>query len=186
MQDNVTGLIWEAKTNDNGLHDEDDKYTLRIGSVGDEDYRGDICYAYDASDPSGYCNTEVFAERVNAVSLCGANDWRRPNRDELPSIVYYGQGIARDIGINPLSNPHSAAYHPAEQAHRSQPRAPQQHKPQPLLLLKTQALEQIIHPKHRRQTHPACPRKSIQTLGATLATKNVVAISGVRQYYRQQ
>ena len=121
VQDNVTGLIWEAKTNNSGLHNKDDKYTLRIGSVGDEDRRGDICYGYDASDPSGYCNTEAFAERVNAVGLCGANDWRLPSREELNSIVHYGivdsSGSIPNIDLDYFPKTHSWSYWTSTRSH---------------------------------------------------------------------
>ena len=92
--DNVTGLIWEVKTDDGGLRDKDDSYNwyntdpeTNGGAVGSADYDGDVCYGYDSSDASTYCNTEAFAARVNAVGLCGAKDWRMPTRLELRSIV---------------------------------------------------------------------------------------------------
>ena len=96
--DNVTGLIWEVKTDDDGLHDKDDSYNwyntdpaTNGGAVGYADYYGDICYGYDSSDASTYCNTEAFVSRVNAVALCGTSSWRLPSREELRSIVDYSR-----------------------------------------------------------------------------------------------
>lgn len=93
VRDNSTGLIWEGKTDDSGLHDKDDRYTwystdalTNGGSNGTATgYSG--CYGYNAADSTTYCNTEAFVNRVNAASWCGAGDWRMPTRTELKSIV---------------------------------------------------------------------------------------------------
>ena len=93
VQDNVTGLIWEVKTSD-GLHGRDDSYNwyntnpnTNGGKTGYKNDDGDICYGYDSSDDTTYCNTEAFAARVNEFGLCGYHDWRLPNIEELISIV---------------------------------------------------------------------------------------------------
>ena len=98
VQDNVTGLIWEVKTDDDGLHDKGDKYNwyntdsaTNGGEDGYADDDGNICYGYDSSDASTYCNTQAFTARVNAVGLCGAFDWRLPSKEELRSIVDYSR-----------------------------------------------------------------------------------------------
>ncbi|MCI5189736.1 MAG: DUF1566 domain-containing protein, partial [Candidatus Electrothrix sp. AS4_5] len=96
VKDNVTGLIWEVKTDDGGLHDKDDRYTwyntdpaTNGGAEGYADDDGDICYGYDSGDSSTFCNTEAYVNRVNAAGWCGASDWRMPTRKELESIVAY-------------------------------------------------------------------------------------------------
>lgn len=69
--DRVTGLMWEMKTADGGLHDGLRTYTnLGNGDSG------------DVSD---------FMQAVNAAGLCGHQDWRVPSRMELQSIVNYGR-----------------------------------------------------------------------------------------------
>ena len=101
VQDNVTGLMWEVKTNDGGLHDKDDRYTwyntdstTNGGSngFGGSEYNYDAtCYGYQPYNPSTYCNTQEFVARVNAAGWCGYHDWRMPNLEELRSIVDYGR-----------------------------------------------------------------------------------------------
>ena len=65
-RDNVTGLIWEVKTDDGGVRDKDNTYTF------DE--------------------APTLAATVNQTGLCGATDWRVPNIQELRSLVNYGRG----------------------------------------------------------------------------------------------
>jgi len=94
VKDNVTGLVWELKTDDGGLRDKDNVFT---------DYSVDFNPAntyQTAGDASSY------APSVNAQGLCGANDWRLPTADELQSIVHYGllyPGPAIDSAFFPNS-----------------------------------------------------------------------------------
>jgi hypothetical protein len=60
VRDNVTGLIWEVKTDDAGPRDKDNKYTW--------------------DEANAYCD---------ALELGGHSDWRLPSREELRSIVDY-------------------------------------------------------------------------------------------------
>ena len=96
VKDNVTGLIWEVKTDDNGLHNKDDKYTWyntestsNGGYDGYADQGGDTCSGYNSGEPSTYCNTQDYVSRVNDAGWCGASDWRMPTRKELESLVAY-------------------------------------------------------------------------------------------------
>ena len=116
VQDNVTGLIWEVKTDDGGLHDKDDQYNwyntdpaTNGGFDGYADDDGNICYGYDSSDASTYCNTQAFTARVNAVGLCGFTDWRVPDIEELRSIVDYSR-TNPSIDINYFPNTRSSSY----------------------------------------------------------------------------
>lgn len=70
VRDNVTGLVWEGKTNDGGVRDASRAYT----NWGDG----------RAGDASAYVG------QVNAIALCGYSDWRLPKVRELQSIVDYG------------------------------------------------------------------------------------------------
>ena len=90
VRDNVTGLVWEVKTDDNGLRDKDWTYTWynpdsatnggNAGSTGSNTCGGFL---------SNQCNTLAYAAAVNALTpkLCGFSDWRMPTREELRTIV---------------------------------------------------------------------------------------------------
>ncbi|CAN2047069.1 Caspase [Candidatus Magnetomoraceae bacterium gMMP-1] len=64
VRDNVTGLIWEVKTNDGSVHDKDKKYSW-----------------HDAKNE--------FIADLNHDNFGGFSDWRLPTREELRSIVDY-------------------------------------------------------------------------------------------------
>jgi hypothetical protein len=80
VKDNVTGLVWEVKTDDGSIHDKDNTYTWynsdsstnggNAGTVGD-----------------GTNNTEAYIQALNNNNYGGFNDWRLPNPRESLSIV---------------------------------------------------------------------------------------------------
>ncbi len=78
VRDEVTGLIWEAKTDDWGIHDG------RIGFAWG-DHSATSCATLTA------CNTDTLIAAVNSEALCGYNGWRLPKMEELQSITDYGQ-----------------------------------------------------------------------------------------------
>lgn len=82
VKDNVTGLVWEVKTDDGGLHDKDWIYswyepdsTKNGGNAGVQN--GGQCGATSA------CDTYSFVQKVNETGWCGATDWRMPTGTEL-------------------------------------------------------------------------------------------------------
>jgi len=93
VNDNVTGLIWEVKSDNisspianNDLHSSRWTYSWYNSSgVNDGGYagvqNGGVCI--DTQN----CDTEKFVAAVNAEALCGFTDWRLPTIDELYTIV---------------------------------------------------------------------------------------------------
>ncbi|NMP14806.1 DUF1566 domain-containing protein [Thalassotalea sp. Y01] len=93
LLDNVTGLMWEVKTEQQGIHFKfetfdyyDSNPATNAGYPGkDADKRAQFC------DPN-YLNcltTEEFVAQTNEEGYCGYNDWRMPDGTELLSIVDY-------------------------------------------------------------------------------------------------
>lgn len=130
VRDNVTGLVWENKVNDN-LHwrDSDHVYTWfsddntrNGGSQGatnvqldpNEPYSADCRYRYEPElrrPHRLYCNTETYQDEMNWYGVCGFKDWRLPEVAELRSLYRYsGQSstVAPDVNF---FNPHSANYY---------------------------------------------------------------------------
>lgn len=94
LRENNTGLVWEIKTNDGGLHNQNDSFAwyntdtaANVGSSGFSDNSGATCTGYVAGNPATYCNTQAFVTRVNSQSLCGAQNWRMPTITELKKIT---------------------------------------------------------------------------------------------------
>ena len=88
VRDNVTGLIWEVKTDDGELRDQGWTYSwyssdssTNGGDPGAED--NGTCFQV------GHCDTDKYVADVNAQGLCGASHWRLPSSDELRSVVSY-------------------------------------------------------------------------------------------------
>ncbi len=85
-QDTWTGLTWEVKTGQPGLHASANTYTWYDP---EESWKGELDYR---GTPDGgactnsVCDTAGFVLEVNKLELCSFSDWRMPSRDELGSI----------------------------------------------------------------------------------------------------
>lgn len=88
VQDNVTGLMWEVKTDEDGLQDRDWTYSwYNSTGINDGGFAG-IENSGSCVD-SINCDTEKFISAINTENLCGFDDWRLPNPSELLSIVTF-------------------------------------------------------------------------------------------------
>ena len=84
VRDNVTGLIWENKTNDSGIHDKDNRYTW-------------------------YTAQSDFIAQLNTERFGGHDDWRLPTVLELSLIVNAGR-ILPAINTSFFPNTMSSQY----------------------------------------------------------------------------
>ena len=97
VRDNVTGLIWEEKTNKDDVenygdpHDADNRYSW---------------YDPDPATNGGHAGTESdhdtvdYIEALNNANFGGHSDWRLPSKRELQSIVNYSvPNLAVDVSF---------------------------------------------------------------------------------------
>ena len=85
VKDNVTGLMWEVKTTDGGLHDQNHTYTWYES---DNTKNGGAAGTQNGGSCKGsQCDTNAYVTAVNSVGYCDYKDWRLPTVDELLSIV---------------------------------------------------------------------------------------------------
>ncbi len=79
VRDNVTGLIWEVKTDDGSVHDKYNIYTWC--DTNSETNGGDAGTCGEGTD------TEDFINALNTEHFGGFTDWRLPTPKELRSIT---------------------------------------------------------------------------------------------------
>lgn len=84
VRDNVTGLVWEVKTDDGSIHDRDNRYTW--DSVQD-----------------------TFIPSLNSSRFGGYSDWRMPSVMELSTIIDHGSHSPA-INTNYFPNTKSSYY----------------------------------------------------------------------------
>ena len=93
VKDNITGLIWEVKTNDGSIHDKDNKYTWY--DTNPETNNGIEGYT------NNNINTESFINELNISEYGGYSDWRMPTIKELQLINDFDTN-ENDIAVNKL------------------------------------------------------------------------------------
>lgn len=111
VRDNVTGLMWEVKTIDGGLRDQNNTYTWYNP---DADENAGAPGRADGGECTGSsCDTRSYVRAVNQEGLCGYSDWRMPTRAELRSIVDY-QATFPAIPIDAFPNTVATSFWSAE------------------------------------------------------------------------
>jgi len=113
VRDNVTGLVWEIKRNDvSHLRHMEHRYAWYFSDTrsngGAEGSQTPTGYFSESNDfrlvkyttPTctgvgdvNKCNTQSYVVAVNEAGLCGKNDWRMPNVDELRNWAHTGLGL---------------------------------------------------------------------------------------------
>lgn len=89
VTDNLTGLIWEQKTDDSTEHDKDN---LRSWSTSDD---------ADSTDEDGTVFTTFLSTGLNVAGFAGANGWRLPTLAELMTLVNQPYPCATSPCIDP-------------------------------------------------------------------------------------
>jgi len=85
VRDNQSGMTWEVKSSQPGLRNINNTYSWYDP---DENSNGGYAGKANAGMCTGSdCDTYSYAKAVNAIKLCGLNDWHLPSRFELNTIV---------------------------------------------------------------------------------------------------
>jgi len=85
VRDNQSGMTWEVKSPEPGLHNIDNIYSWY-----DPDQTSNGGYAGKANAGvciDSDCDTYSYIKAVNATKLCGLSDWHLPSRFELNTIL---------------------------------------------------------------------------------------------------
>ena len=88
VKDSVTGLIWEVKTDDGGLHNKSWGYSWYEPDSSKNGRWAGVQDGGSCGDTS-QCDTNAYVQAVNTVGWCGAKDWRLPTINELSSIINF-------------------------------------------------------------------------------------------------
>lgn len=85
--DSNTGLVWENKSRDEGIHAGVWTYSW-IDSDGWQKSRHRVMQTPQGSCAGlDHCNTAALVERANTEHWCGFNDWRIPELEELQTLL---------------------------------------------------------------------------------------------------
>jgi len=83
-RDNVTGMIWEMKTDHGGIHDKDNTYTWCDTNAATNGGNQGTC---GTGTGNAATDTEAFIKALNEANYGGFSDWRMPTVKELSSLI---------------------------------------------------------------------------------------------------
>lgn len=83
--DNQSGLVWEVKKTEPGLHNINNTYSWY--DTNQESNGGYAGKANGGTCAGSNCDTDAYVKAVNAEKLCGFTDWYLPSRFELRTIL---------------------------------------------------------------------------------------------------
>ena len=80
--DNVTGLLWENKTNNGNIHDKDKNYL----------WGGVTASGYNHPNREGpyYSDWDELVIGSNSENFCGKSNWKVPSVNQLASLIHHG------------------------------------------------------------------------------------------------
>ncbi len=83
-RDNVTGLVWEMKTDDGTIHDKYNTFTWCDGNSATNGGNEGTC---GSGTGNAATDTEAFIDALNDAQFGGFSDWRLPGIKELSSLI---------------------------------------------------------------------------------------------------
>lgn len=90
--DNFTGLVWEVKVDD-PLDPRHHEHTYSWFQPDPSADGGQAGTADGGACAGSACDISAYAEEINALNLCGADNWRVPTRSELATLVHAGEQL---------------------------------------------------------------------------------------------
>lgn len=112
VTDHDTGLMWEKKTDDGGIHDRDNRYTWSA-APGRTAAQGTVFNEF-----LGTLNADA-TDDPNQVGFAGYTDWRLPNIVELQTLLHCRFGPPC---IEPVFGPGGAAFYWSSTSSAANPR----------------------------------------------------------------
>jgi hypothetical protein len=109
VRDNITGFIWEIKTDDGGVRDKDTKYFWGGLSAEGRNDLGAHGEYYDDWNP--------LVVNANEQTLCGFSDWRVPHIKELATLLDRGVTVGPTIDTTYFPNTIEDNYWTSTPAH---------------------------------------------------------------------
>jgi hypothetical protein len=114
VRDAVTGLTWEVKTLDGGLHDANWFFTWYGTDPGTNGGTPGTPAPVSPSPAMCFgnarCDTQKFVADVNASGWCGFVDWRLPTIEELHSISHLGRATRPFLDAGYFATVSSVSY----------------------------------------------------------------------------